>query len=66
MPRVRQLKCVGFSDGTVTGVCTKVNDYTAGKAVSPYPAGDVAERTLADQQYYFDGTNHCIVLFYLN
>ncbi len=65
MSRLRQLKAVGLTAATVKALADLINDYTAGKAAGGYAAGHVAEKTVVDQQYSFDGANHCAVLFYV-
>ena len=71
MSKMRSLKVASFV-GTLPAVQAAVNNFTAGKALTSgdsgtvaYAAGFVAEKTLIDQVYAFDGTAHAIVLFYL-
>lgn len=72
MSKLRTLKMATFVRTTLLDVMTAVNNFTAGKALTAgdsgtiaYAAGFVAERTLIDQQYALDGSNHVVVLFYI-
>lgn len=72
--KLRGVKIATFKNTTanIATLQTAVNDFTAGKAVTAgnsgtvaYSAGDVAERELVgDPQYFHDGTNAWVVLFY--
>lgn len=72
MSKLRTLKMATFARTTLLDVMNAVNDFTAGKALTnvqsgtvAYAAGFVAEKTLIDQQYMIDGSNHVVALFYI-
>lgn len=63
--KLSSFKLAIFEDATLATLRDRVNDFTAGKAVTGHAAGFVTEQTFLGWRAEWDGTKYVVYLAYV-